>query len=185
MELRKAVDNLCLYDPEFEAYAQRFADDLGGSSAICKVGTIAELQAAFDSYVLVKYLDIVLHGKSGGVLELADHTVVMGSYLGKLAMNKPFLQKNARVLFSSCGIGADESGSRFLDELGKTMLIGKGGTIGASTTDNLVVLPKSRGFAQAFLKPFTDGRLIVRRYDESGQMIGGVATDRHGKMTRN
>lgn len=183
--MKLAVDNLCIYDPEFESYAQRFSDDLGGSSAICKVATIAELQAVFEDYVLVKFLDIVIHGKSAGVLELADHTVVMGSYLGKLAMNKPFLQKNARVLFSSCGIGYGEIGDRFLDELGKTMLIGKGGFIGASTVDNAVVLPKSRSLAQAFLKPFADGRLIVRRYDESGSVVGGVSTDRRGNMTPN
>ncbi|MBK7705772.1 MAG: hypothetical protein IPN69_24510 [Acidobacteria bacterium] len=183
--MKEAVDNLCIYDPEFESYAQRFADDLGGSSAICKVGTIAELQAVFENYVLVKFLDIVIHGKSAGVLELADHTVVMGSYLGKLAMNKPFLQRNARVLFSSCAIGAGESGGRFLDELGKTMLIGKGGIIGASTVDNAVVLPKSRSFAQAFLKPFTDGRLIVRKYNEAGEKVDGVSTDRRGNMARN
>ncbi len=182
--MREAVDNLCIYDPEFENYAQRFADDLGGSSAICKVGTIAELKSAFESFVMVKFLDIVIHGKTAGVLELADHTVVMASYLGRLAMNTPFLQKNARVLFSSCGIGAGSSGDRFLDEIGRSMFIGKGGIVGASTVDNTVILPKSRNFAQTFLKPFSDGRLIVRRYNESGENVGEASTDRHGNITR-
>ncbi len=183
--MKEAVDNLCIYDPEFESYAQRFADDLGGNSAICKVGTIAELQAAFENYVLVKFLDVVIHGKSGGVLELADHTVVMGSYFGTLAMNKPFLQKNARILFSSCGIGSGDGGDRFLDGLGRTMLIGKGGIIGASTVDNAVILPESRTFAQAFLRPFTDGRLIVRRYNDAGERVAEVSTDRRGNTVRN
>lgn len=181
MSIRTAVDNLCIYDPEFEAYARRFADDLGGSTAICPVGTIAELKAAFDGYVMVSFLEIVIHGKGAGVLELADGTVVMAGFLGKLAMNTPFLKSRARVLFSSCGIGAGPTGTRFLDDLGKSMFVGKGGIVGASTVDNLVTLPNSRNFSQVFLKPFSDGRLRVRQYDTDGNTINETAVDRWGR----
>ena len=62
MQLRKAVDNLCLYDPDFKGVAQRFRRDLGGSSDIYEVNTMDDLKTALNSYTGVKFLEIVLHG---------------------------------------------------------------------------------------------------------------------------
>src|SRR5690349_12808690 len=56
MELRKAVDNLCIYDPEFQAYADKFASDIGGSCAVQAVSSRDELIVAVNGFTSVKFL---------------------------------------------------------------------------------------------------------------------------------
>lgn len=42
MQLNKAVDNLCLYDPEFKHIADRFLAEVGSGSAVHEVKTMNE-----------------------------------------------------------------------------------------------------------------------------------------------
>jgi len=48
--MKKAVDNLCVYDPEFSGYAEAFLSDLGGSSATAAVTSIEDLKAALEEH---------------------------------------------------------------------------------------------------------------------------------------
>lgn len=179
MELKKAVDNLLFYDPEFEGFASKFVSELGGSSAIQSITNMDELKNAINSFTNVKFLEICFHG-SPGFFYLADKCQVVGAYLGELAQGKPFIQKNARILFDSCSIGQGEAGDRFMDELGKKMLTGKGGVIGASTAENVrfKLIPFCNGL---YFEEFSDGRLKVKRYDVNGKQVGALAVDRYGK----
>jgi len=179
MNLRTAVDNLCIYDPEFQAYADKFIGEMGGSSAIQAVGSRDELIAAIGSYTSVKFLEVCLHG-TPGMIHFADNCAMRGQSFGTLTQNTLFLQKNARVLFDSCNIAEGEVGSIFLDDLGMTMFKGKGGILGATTVTNGHLLPKSRFATDMYMAPLSFGRLIVRRYDQNGQPVGQRVTDRHG-----
>lgn len=180
MELRKAVDNLCLYDPEFQAYAEKFVAETGGSSAIRAVGSRDDLTEAINAYTNVRFLEICLHGQPG-MLIFADKGGMIGQNLGAMTQNTPFLQKNARVLFDSCRIGEGETGDLFMDELGRRMFRGKGGIIGASTVNNILLLPKSRFCTGIYMDPVSSGLLKVRRYDESGNRVAESAVDSGGR----
>ena len=179
MDLRKAVDNLCLYDPEFQGYADKFVGEMGGSSAIQAVGSKDELSAAIGAYTNVRFLEICLHGTPGMIL-FANDGMMLGAHLGTMTQNTLFLQKNARVLFDSCNIAEGDAGDKFMDELGRRMFKGKGGIIGATTVTNFHFLPKSRFCTDMYMKPLSFGRLKVRRYDEIGDLIGDRVVDRHG-----
>ena len=179
MELRKAVDNLCIYDPEFQGYADKFVAETGGSSAIQAVGSRDELIAAVQAYTNVRFLEICLHG-TPGMIQFANDGAMRGANLGTMIQNTVFLQKNARVLFDSCNIGEGETGDIFMDELGMQMFKGKGGIIGAATVMNLHLLPKSRFCTDMYMKPLSFGRLKVRKYDENGSRIAERVVDRHG-----
>lgn len=179
MELRKAVDNLCIYDPEFQSYADKFVGQTGGSSAIRAVGSMDELKSAIDSFTSVKFLEVCLHG-TPGMIKFADGSAMVGQYLGVLTHGKLFLAPNARVLFDSCNIGEGETGDKFMDELGERLFKGKGGIIGASTVKNIELLPKSRFCTEIYMEPLSFGRLKVRRYNEGGTRAGEKTVDRNG-----
>ena len=93
MELQKAVDNLCLFDPEFQASADEFLMEMGGNSAAEPINTMKELQAAIHKYSNVKFLEILLHGRPGMIV-FADKGSMVGSYLGTMMQGAPFLAKN-------------------------------------------------------------------------------------------
>lgn len=177
MEINKSVDNLCIYDVNFKNFADKFLEQTGGSSAVHAVDKMCDLEAALNNYNGVKFLEIVLHG-SPGMLYLNDTTTIVGSYINKMVKNPLFLSKNARILFDSCSIGANDCGDKFMNSVGAGMLKGKGGIVGAATVDNLVVMITD--WAGAYLEPFTDGRLKVRKYDESGNLVASQTVDRHG-----
>jgi len=177
MELRKAVDNLCIYDPEFDYIAERFVSDVGTNSEKHSVRTMDDLKDALNSYFSVKFLEVCLHG-SPGMIYLNDKTAVVGSYINKLVTNANFLQKESRILFDSCSIGAGDPGENFLDSLGSGLLMGKGGIAGATTVDNVVSPLFS--WTSVYMKPLSFGRLKVYRYDVMGNRIGERTVDRHG-----
>lgn len=177
MQLTKAVDNLCLYDPEFKYIADRFLREVGGSSDIFEVKTMADLTTALNSYKLVKFLEIVLHGSSGTIY--MGKMVMSGSYIAKLAETNPnLLQKNARILFDSCSIGKGDFGDKFMIELGAKLLKNKGGIIGASTVDNWTF--PMFGWTGVYMGPLSFGRLKVKKFDIDGKPDGAVQVDRHG-----
>jgi hypothetical protein len=107
MKLKISVDNLLIYDSSFQFFADRFTNSTGSNSAVHAVKTMADLKDALNNYNSVKFLEIALHGKPGRIF-LNDKTEVAGSYLNKIATNFNFLQRNARILFDSCRIGADK-----------------------------------------------------------------------------
>jgi len=179
MNLSTAVDNLCFYDPEFAAYADKFAGEMGGSSAVQAVGSHQELVAAIGSYTGVKFLEVCLHG-TPGMIYFADQGTMIWQHFGTLTQNTAFLQKNARVLFDSCNIAGSEPAQKSMDELGRRMLAGKGGIIGATTVQNGVYFPKSRFATDVYMEPLSFGRLIVRKYDENGEQVSRRIVDRHG-----
>lgn len=177
--MRKAIDNLLLYDYGFRGYAGRFSAETNGNSESYVISSIKDLEMAILNFSNVKFLEIMLHGKPG-MIDFANGGTMVGSYLGKMAQGKPFIQNDLRILFNSCNIGEGTTGDKFMDDLGKSLLIGKGGTIGATTVPNVVALPES-GFATGvFMKPLSFGRLKVVRYDTAGTRIAARTVDRHG-----
>ncbi len=179
MELQKAVDNLCLFDPEFQASADKFLTEMGGNSAAEPISTMKDLQEAIHKYSNVKFLEILLHGRPG-MIDFANKGTMVGSYLGTMMQGTLFLAKNARVLFDSCNIAEGDYGDKFMADLAKKMLIGRGGIIGATTVENQIYFPRSSFVTGAYMAPLSFGRLKVRSYDESGDQIGERVVDRHG-----
>lgn len=179
MELRKVVDNLLIYDPEFQKYADKFVGEMGGSSAIQAVKTLDELSLAINGYTNVKFLEICLHG-TPRTIHLPDGYGISPEYFGKLMRSPVFLQRNARILFDSCWIGDGEIGDDFMDKIGSLALKGRGGIIGASTVPSMNVLPNSIFCSDWYLKPFTDGKLKVRKYDIDGNNVSEIKVNRHG-----
>lgn len=184
MNLRKAVDNLLIYDPEFVGYANKFIGATGGSSAIFPVKCMDDLKTAIDSFTNVKFLEVCLHG-SPGMIGFANKGAMIGEYLGNLTQGKPFLQKDARVLFDSCNIGEGAAGDKFMDNLAKLMLIGKGGIIGASTIKNIVFGAGKPSASDVYLdidhlSDIFGAKLKVKRYDASGKLVGQRSVNRFG-----
>lgn len=179
MELRKAVDNLCIYDPEFEQSAEKFLSETGSNSAAQAVRNRDELVTAIDSFTNVKFLEILLHGLPGMII-FANNSGMIAQNIGSIAQGKPFLQRNARILFDSCEIGKGKQGDVFMDELGASLLTGRGGIIGATTVANIVILPTTFLCSDVYMKPFNDGQLKVRRYDTNGKRTGERIVDRYG-----
>lgn len=181
MVLRNAVDNLCIYDPEFSGHAEAFQKDLGGGTAIVAIQSMDDLKSAIENFSNIRFLDVCLHG-TPGMIYFANRGAMVGSYFGTLTQGSPFLNKGARILFESCEIGKGAEGDKFMDDLAKTMLLGKGGIIGASTVTNYVFMPKSSFSMGAFLAPFSGGTLKVRQYDVNGNRIGSRSVNRYGSV---
>lgn len=171
MELRKAVDTLYLYDPQFEAGAQSAISDIGGSNAMQAITRVDDIKDASNNYTLVKFLIFDTHGLPGKVC-LPTGLPLDGLDLWINMTNKQFLKKDARILFLGCNIGEGCAGDAFLDEVGNRVLMGKGGTLGATTVSN-VVLQLGPLASQTYMDPFTrSARLKVKRYDIAGKQIG-------------
>lgn len=179
MQLAKAVDNLCLYDPEFKFVADRFLRDLGGSSDICEVNNMEELRTALNSFRHVRFLELAVHG-SPGTLHFGERFQMNASYIATLANTNPnLLQKNARILFDSCSVGKGNLGDQFMDRLGRELLRGKGGIIGASTVDNCAspLLP----WTGVHMDPWDfSGRLKIKKYNPEGKLDGSMEVNRFG-----
>jgi hypothetical protein len=178
MELRTAVDNLYLYDPQFEPAADKFLREVGGSSASRPIKSWTDVTDVMKSYSLVKLLIFDTHGKPGAV-SLPDSSHVDGVDFMLLSANPTFLKSQARILFLGCNIGEGSLGDRFMDEAGRYLLRGKGGIVGATTVPNLVF--QLGPFAsESYMVPLSFGRLKVKRYDASGAQVGSRTVDRHG-----
>ena len=95
---------------------------------------------------------------------------MLGYYLGNLTTKAGTLRNEARVLFLSCDIAKGDEGDVFMNKLAQTMLVGKGGIIGASTVSNWVLFPRTPFASGAHLG--RGGTLKVRRYDKNGNQIG-------------
>lgn len=174
--MRTSVDNLLIYDSELQFFADRFTNQTGTNSATHAVKCMADLTAALNNYNAVKFLEIALHGKPGRLF-LSNKTEIVGSYINKLATNPQFLQKNARILFDSCRIGADKTGDDFMDSIGAGLLLGKGGIVGATTVDN-ASYPFFPWVTGAHM--VSGGLLKVRKYDESGKLVASTAVAGNG-----
>ena len=179
MELRKAVDNLLIYDPGFQKYADKFVGEMGGSSAVQSVSSTADLKTAINSYTNVRFLEICLHG-SPGVIYFADKTAIIEKFFGAMMQNLLFLNKNARILFDNCNIGEGDAGDKFMDAIAEQMLKGKGGIVGATTVKNEIYFYQTRFSTDAYMQPLSFGRLKVKKYDENGKLITERLVDRHG-----
>lgn len=176
--MNKGVDNLCIYDERLTSFAEKFFESVGdGNSAVHGVGTMADLDAALNSYNGVRFLEVALHG-SPGMFNLRDTTAIVGSYINKMVKNPVFLKKEARILFDTCSIGADDCGDKFMDSIGAGMLFGKGGIVGATTVSNLAVMISP--WAGVYMLPFSNGRLKVRHYDASGKRVASRTVGQYG-----
>lgn len=174
--MKISVDNLLIYDVAMQFFADRFTKETGSNSATCAVETMADLTAALNNYNAVKFLEIALHGKPGSVI-LNDKTEIVGSYLNKMAANYNFLQKNARILFDSCQIGAGDTGDKFMDSIGAGMLKGKGGIVGATTVNN-ASYPLFPWVTGAHLT--AGGQLKVKKYDANGKLVSSATVAGNG-----
>jgi hypothetical protein len=178
MELRKAVDNLYLYDPQFERAANRFLREVGGSSATHVVTSWEDIKTVTNTYALVKLLVFDTHGLPGAV-HLPNGSRVEGIDFMVLSPHPAFLKKDARILFLGCNIGEGSAGDKFMDEVGMYLLRGKGGIVGATTVAN-VVFQLGPFASESYMVPLSFGRLKVKRYDQSGAQVGSRTVDRHG-----
>ena len=174
--MRISVDNLLIYDCEMQFFADRFTKQTGTNSAAHSVKTMADLKNALNNYNGVKFLEIALHGKPNWIF-LNDSTAIVGTYINELAKNPNFLQRNSRILFDSCSIGAGSKGDEFMDSIGAGLLKGKGGIVGASTVDNASFpffpwVTGSHMVAGGFLK--------VKKYDESGNLVASTTAAANG-----
>jgi hypothetical protein len=173
-----AVDNLYLYDPQFEAGAMSFVSDMGGSSASFAIPTAEALERALNTHVAVKFLIFDTHGEPG-IMDLDDGTKFEGIDFMMVAKNGAFLKRDARVIFYGCNVGEGTPGDRFMQEVGSYLLRGKGGTVGATTVKNFTIHSKTLS-TEAYMVPLSFGRLKVKRYNEVGKEIGSQTVDRHG-----
>lgn len=174
--MKISVDNLLIYDADMEFFAERFTKEVGSNSKTHAVENMKDLSDALNNYNGVKFLEIALHGKPGRIF-LKNQTEIVGSYLNKMVLNLNFLQKNARILFDSCSIGAGTLGDEFMDSIGAGMLKGKGGIVGATTVDN-ASYPFFPWVTGAYMT--SGGQLKVKRYDESGKLIASTAVKGNG-----
>lgn len=178
MELQQAVDNLYLYDPQFEPAANEFLGTVGGSTALHAVRSRKDLESAIKSFVLVKYLVFDTHGLPGAVC-FSDGTQFEGLDFMVTSLPQQFLRSEAHVLFLGCNIGEGRVGDKFLDETGKYLLRGKGGTVGATTVTNMV-FQIGMFASESYMDPFSWGLLKVRRYDKTGVRLGSRSVNRYG-----
>jgi hypothetical protein len=88
--------------------------------------------------------------------------------------NPQLLNKEARVLFYGCNVGEGAKGDLFMAEIGRYLLTGKGGYVGATTSKNI-------GILEAYMLPW--GRLKVKRYGVSGSEIGASEVGPFGSGT--
>ncbi|HBR58409.1 MAG TPA: hypothetical protein DEA22_13230, partial [Blastocatellia bacterium] len=88
MLLRNAVDNLCIYDPEFSGHAEAFQKDLGGSTAIVAIQSMDDLKSAIENFSNIRFLDVCLHG-TPGMIYFANRGAMVGSYFGTLTQGSP------------------------------------------------------------------------------------------------
>jgi hypothetical protein len=181
MVLRQAVDNLYLYAPEFEPAAARFRREVGGSTDTYRVNSWDDLKAAVNGYVSVKFLVFDTHG-SPGTLALPDGTSVQGIDFMRLTWNPRFLNLDARVLFYGCNVGEGSAGDTFMAEVGKRLLSGKGGIVGAATVKT-VVWQLGSFSTESYLDPASlfEGRLKVKRYDPLGAEVRSQKVNRWGR----
>ena len=176
--MKTAVDNLYLYDPQFEAGAKRFVSEVGGSSATRPVTSAADVGACIRDFTMVKFLVFDTHG-SPGKLWFANGRSFEGIDFITFAQNGQFLKKDARVLFLGCNVGEGKEGDTFLSDIGQFLLKGKGGTVGATTVPN-VTFQLGPFSSEAYMAPLSFGRLKVKRYSETGAEVGSSTVDRHG-----
>ncbi len=176
MESKMFVDNLCIYWGEFKETAASFVEESnssGGTSSMHEIKTLDDIETAFNTYFQVKFFEVLLHGDAG-VISLPGKCGFMGNYFATLCENPMFLQKNARILFDSCSIGAGETGDKFMDSIGAGFLKGKGGFVGATTVQNWAY-----PFG-VYMRPLSFGRVKVKKYDEAGTPVAAQTVDRHG-----
>jgi len=172
MSDQKALEYLCIYDPQFNSYASDFCESFGLNATAEPVSCMDDLRAVVNKYALVRYVEICLHG-GPGMIYFANKGAMMGSYLGILTTTANTLCREARVLFLSCNIGGGPAGDKFLTDLGQSMFKGIGGTAGASTVTNLAT-------AGGRMNPLSAGRLKVRRFDTNGDIVGTRDVDQFG-----
>lgn len=177
--MKTAVDNLYLYDPQFEAGAKKFISELGGSSAMAPITSASDIGDAMKQYALVKFLVFDTHGAPGKIW-LPKTKYFEGIDFITLAQNSQFLAKDARVLFLGCNVGEGKAGDIFLSDIGQFLLRGKGGTVGATTVANVTFQLGKMFSTEAFMMPLSFGRLKVKRYSNDGKEVGSIMVDRHG-----
>lgn len=182
MPLSTAVDNLYLFDPQFEAGADRVLSEWGGSSAKQPIARWADLEKAMGMYCLVKFLILDTHGSPGKFYLPSEAMGFDAQDLGQVKKLPQFLRQDAQVLFLGCNVGEGTEGDQFMDDIGKFFLRGKGGFVGVSTVKVIVgQLGSLASESYLELGSFTSGLLKVRRYSASGSRIGARTVDRYGR----
>ena len=178
MALLVVVNNLAICSPEFKDCATGFGEK--GSKATAVVGSQKDLKSAMQSYAGVKCLFVDTHGGPGRI-DLADGTKLDGLDIGMIEAPQ-LLATSARILFAGCNVSEGSAGNRFMDDIGKFLLRGKGGFVGAATIKTFTM----GCFTLEYLDdPFANpsgGRFKTRRYDQSGALVGSRVVDRWGRV---
>jgi hypothetical protein len=161
-----ALQRLMLYDPEFKKESGFFMREDPANNGSAPIGSLAELENAMNTYEGVQYLAVNTHGGPGRI-QLADKTKVgAASFALCGARNPHFLAAGSRIIFEGCNIGEGSEGDLFLDDIGKSLFLGKGGIAGAATSTTVDDLGITR-------VPMW-GKVKVYRYDASGKRTGAV-----------
>ena len=173
---QRAMEYLCVYDPQFKNYGETFLAEYGSNAAAEPIGNTTDLISVLQTYAMVRYFEICLHG-SPGMLWFSSGGTMVASYLGTVTNSANVLCRDARVLFLGCNVAEGTDGDKFLTDVGKTMFKGVGGTVGGSTVMNVLVFGR-----QPKMFPFGKHtpRLKVRRFDTNGDPIGSRDVDQFG-----
>jgi hypothetical protein len=175
MQPGEAVDNLYLFDPEFQPSARHFVNKVRGSSAACAIDCWNDLKKATDYYGLVKFLMVDTHG-CPGVVALAKGPGITAVDVMMLQPKRRFLMPEARILFLGCNLGEGDAGDKFMAAVGKYWLTGKGGFVGAATVP-VDVFQLGPFATDSFIEPFQSGKLKVKRYSSSGAEIASQTVE--------
>jgi hypothetical protein len=175
---RKAIDNLYLYDPQFEPAAKKFVDEDTTKNAAEPITSADDIKKAATGYSGIKLLIFDTHGAPGHI-SLSNGDKVEAISFSFLAPDPTFLGSNARILFLGCNIGEGTDGDKFIDGIAKQLLTGKGGTVGA-TTAGTIVFNFPFHTTETYLMPLSFGRLKVKRYDVMGKELASQTVDRRG-----
>ncbi len=164
------IDNLMVYDETkfiMSGQAEAFRDKSPRHNAIEPVRSYTQVLNALCKYTQLKSVIFNTHGSPGHV------SLPKGSLTAKeaslLRHNIPILQKNASIFFSGCNVGEGQKGRDFLISIGKNMLFGVGGCVGACDSATF------SGFFSIFSLSDTTwkfwGKVRILFFDNTGKIL--------------
>jgi hypothetical protein len=166
-QLRRWVDQLMIYardESAFTRLANSFVEESPGNRAEPATGA-RDFSPIMNKYCNLKQINFYTHGNVGYV-HLAGGGVVESTVSLFLPPHPNLFLDEGRVLFIGCNVGEGQEGRNFLIAAGKTLLKGKGGFVGGTTSKNLF---GRWGIFDARMPRW--GSLRVIKLDPSGNVV--------------
>ena len=165
------IKNLLVYDPSdtiIRRGASAFADDLPAFNASAGARSFTDALSAMTKYCHVESVIFETHG-SPGYVHFPDGGIDSNN-AHRFCTVASVLEEDARILFEGCHVGADQLGRDFLLTVGASLLRGKGGFVGGTTSYNLGSPLELIGALDAVHMP-PWGKLRVLQFDKSGSLL--------------